>query len=245
MLGGSEVRPATLEITRGETRAVPEPRLMQVLVALAREQGRTVSRDDLIQSCWGGRIVGEDAIHRCAYQLRRLAQRFGGFDLEVIRGVGLRLVEVADASSSKRRRRWPWMAGAARARATVAIAATVFWKSRPATTLMPGVAILRFEAARRPAVKVLARAISDDAERGDGSDPDLRASRDPGRAALSSAGWSAGRATGSRRPSISDARTQANIWSGGRGWRAPARTGGGAGCGKLSCGAVPYQRRLH
>jgi len=72
---------------------------MQVLVALARERGEIVSRDDLIASCWAGRIVGEDAINRCTFRLRRLAQGVGGFELETIPRVGYRLTETGAASS--------------------------------------------------------------------------------------------------------------------------------------------------
>lgn len=90
-LGGLEVRPAKLEVVAGERREALEPRIMQVFVALARQIGEVVSRDDLIQSCWGGRIVGEDAIHRCISRLRRLAETFGGFAIETVPRVGYRL----------------------------------------------------------------------------------------------------------------------------------------------------------
>jgi len=70
-LGRVVVRPAKLEAVAGERREVLEPRIMQVLVALARRRGEVVSREDLIQSCWAGRIVGEDSIHRCISRLRR------------------------------------------------------------------------------------------------------------------------------------------------------------------------------
>jgi len=65
---------------------------MQVLVALARAAGAIVSRDDLITTCWSGRIVGEDAINRVISRLRRLADETGGFRIETITKVGYRLV---------------------------------------------------------------------------------------------------------------------------------------------------------
>jgi hypothetical protein len=37
---------------------------MEVLVALARANGAVVSREALIESCWGGRTVSDDAIER-------------------------------------------------------------------------------------------------------------------------------------------------------------------------------------
>lgn len=48
---------------------------MQVLVALHRRMGSVVSRDELTQSCWEGRVVGEDAINRCLAKVRRLVER--------------------------------------------------------------------------------------------------------------------------------------------------------------------------
>jgi DNA-binding winged helix-turn-helix (wHTH) protein len=47
-LGGHDARPSTRELViQGQPRVV-EPRVMQVLVALARRRGEVVSRDDLI-----------------------------------------------------------------------------------------------------------------------------------------------------------------------------------------------------
>lgn len=70
-----------------------EPRVMQVLVQLARAAGGVVSRDDLIGCCWEGRIVGDDSINRVISRLRKAsAERDGGFTIETIPRVGYRLV---------------------------------------------------------------------------------------------------------------------------------------------------------
>src|ERR1700754_2669491 len=87
-LAGLEVRPATLEVIAGERRDQLEPRIMQVLVALARRQGEVVSRDVLVASCWGGRIVGDDSINRCISRLRKLAQATAAFAIETVPRVG-------------------------------------------------------------------------------------------------------------------------------------------------------------
>ena len=92
VLGSLQVRPATREVEWPGGREVLQPRVMQVLVVLARAQGAVVSRDDLIASCWDGRIVSEDAINFVVGQLRKLAQRTGAFHLETISRVGYRLV---------------------------------------------------------------------------------------------------------------------------------------------------------
>ncbi|HWY66350.1 MAG TPA: winged helix-turn-helix domain-containing protein [Rhizomicrobium sp.] len=98
-LGVIEVRPATREVVAGGVPEVLEPRVMQVLVALARRRAEVVSRDELILSCWGGRAVGDDAINRCIARIRRLAETHGGFFLETIPRVGYRLIEVAPATA--------------------------------------------------------------------------------------------------------------------------------------------------
>jgi DNA-binding winged helix-turn-helix (wHTH) protein/tetratricopeptide (TPR) repeat protein len=105
-LAGLAVRPATLEVLAGDRREVLEPRVMQVLVALAHKRGEMVSRDELIRLCWGGRIVGEDAITRCLARLRKLAQIHGGFEIETVPRVGVRLVELSPAAGTPPRRRY-------------------------------------------------------------------------------------------------------------------------------------------
>ncbi|HWI86958.1 MAG TPA: winged helix-turn-helix domain-containing protein [Sphingomonas sp.] len=72
---------------------VLEPRVMQVLIALARAEGNIVSRDDLTRSCWEDRIVGEDAINRVISRLRRVAGGIGAgsFRIETVTKVGYRL----------------------------------------------------------------------------------------------------------------------------------------------------------
>lgn len=94
-LGRVEARPQLRQIVRDDgSQAVLEPRVMQVLVALARADGAIVSRDDLITACWDRRIVGEDAINRVISRLRRAAEDMGGasFRIETVTKVGYRLV---------------------------------------------------------------------------------------------------------------------------------------------------------
>ena len=71
-----------------------EPRVMQVLVALARSTGTILTRDDLTERCWTGRIVGEDAITRVMSRLRKLSDTIGNgiFTIETLTKVGYRLV---------------------------------------------------------------------------------------------------------------------------------------------------------
>ncbi|MEZ0244768.1 MAG: transcriptional regulator, partial [Sphingomonas sp.] len=93
-LGGVTVLPPlrTLRCADGSEQVI-EPRVMQVLVALAEADGAIVTRDALTRRCWEGRIVGEDAINRVISRLRRSAGECGGaFRIETVNKVGYRLV---------------------------------------------------------------------------------------------------------------------------------------------------------
>lgn len=104
-LGPAEVQPAVRAFIVGDVRETLEPRVMQVLVALARRRGEVVSRDELTDCCWNGRIVGDDAVSRCIAAIRRLATTHGGFSLETIPRVGYRLVEETTAAQGADRLR--------------------------------------------------------------------------------------------------------------------------------------------
>jgi DNA-binding winged helix-turn-helix (wHTH) protein len=106
------VRPSLREVDGGARRDILEPRVMQVLVTLAALRGRVVSRDELIESCWEGRVVGEDAINRTISRLRRLADRFEcAFEIDTVARVGYRLREGLSRSaawSPAKPLRWSW-----------------------------------------------------------------------------------------------------------------------------------------
>lgn len=89
-LAGLLVRPSRREAGEGAERRVLEPRVMQALVVLAAEPDEVVSRDDLVERCWG-RIVGDDAINNCVAKVRRLGEQTGAFGIETIPRVGYRL----------------------------------------------------------------------------------------------------------------------------------------------------------
>src|SRR6185436_555770 len=99
-LGSLQVRPSLREVSAAGEREVLEPRVMQVLVALARRPDQVVSRDQLIDACCAGRVVGEDAINRCIARVRRLAETHGGFSVETIARVGYRLTVAAGAAAT-------------------------------------------------------------------------------------------------------------------------------------------------
>jgi DNA-binding winged helix-turn-helix (wHTH) protein/Flp pilus assembly protein TadD len=93
-IGKAEFRPATREVFFAGESFVIEPRVMQLLVALRRAKGGLVSKVDLADLCWEGRIVGDDAIHRVVSRLRSVAEKHAGgeFHVETVKKVGYRLV---------------------------------------------------------------------------------------------------------------------------------------------------------
>jgi DNA-binding winged helix-turn-helix (wHTH) protein len=114
-LGAALIKPSACEVVGPTTRQSVEPRVMQMLVALADAKGSTVTRDALIESCWDGRIVGQDAINRAAMHVRQISRGVaaGSFEIQTIPKIGFRLI-VKDAASEAaaaappRRRRWVW-----------------------------------------------------------------------------------------------------------------------------------------
>ena len=128
-LGAVEVHPSLSEVEWQGAREALQPKVMQVLVALAHARGEVVSREGLIDACWGGRAVGDDAIHRCIAQLRRLAGRTGAFTVETIPRVGHRLTVDGPAA---RRDRWRPILIAFVAMLAATVAVGTWWTLRGA-----------------------------------------------------------------------------------------------------------------
>ncbi len=70
-LGPWMVRPSLSELSLDGASTRLEPKVMQVLVALAASAGRTVGKDELLDRCWGHRNVSPDVLTRCISLLRR------------------------------------------------------------------------------------------------------------------------------------------------------------------------------
>ncbi len=92
-LGTLDITPSTREVRHGDRAEIAEPRAMQVLTALYQAGGAVVSRDALLQRCWDGRIVGDDAINRSIAKARQMADLTAppAFIIETIPRVGYRL----------------------------------------------------------------------------------------------------------------------------------------------------------
>jgi tetratricopeptide (TPR) repeat protein len=93
-LGALHVRPSICQVVFGRDPIDLQPKIMQVLVALARAQGRVVSLEDLLAICWGDVVVGDGSVHRCVARLRRLSvdEAPGVFSIVSQARVGYRLV---------------------------------------------------------------------------------------------------------------------------------------------------------
>lgn len=105
-LGRTRVRPALRQFATDNSQRLIEPRVMQVLVALARRANTVVSRDELVDLCWAGRIVGEDAIQRAIAKVRRLGEASNAFVIETIAKVGYRLIPTEPHAAVTADREW-------------------------------------------------------------------------------------------------------------------------------------------
>lgn len=113
-----------------------QPQTLKVLAVLAARSGDVVTREELVQLCWDGRIVGEDVINRSISLLRQFAEKSGGFEIETIPRTGYRLIEhVSDEATGARVSAWPIgtrrsvLAYAAIATAAVATGGWLIWKA--------------------------------------------------------------------------------------------------------------------
>jgi len=70
-LGPWQVQPDLNQLVRrGEMRHVT-PKAMDLLVCLARREGRLVSKDEIHREVWPDAFVTDDALTRCIAELRR------------------------------------------------------------------------------------------------------------------------------------------------------------------------------
>jgi len=105
-LGPAHIHPALLQIRHaGETQLI-ERRVMQMLVALHRAEGVPVSREDLIEECWGGLAVSDDAITQCVSKLRRAVGGIPGVQVTSVPRVGYRLAVEKDGTTDVVSRRF-------------------------------------------------------------------------------------------------------------------------------------------
>lgn len=99
-LGLAQVSPSRRSIDGPGGTALVEPRVMQVLTALAEARGNVVTREYLFRRCWGNPFVGDDSLNRAIAGARRLASSVAdnSFTIENIPRTGYRLVETTAAA---------------------------------------------------------------------------------------------------------------------------------------------------
>ena len=121
-----------------------QPQNLKVLIALARNRGRLVTREALVDLCWDGRFIGDDVINRAISTLRQFAERAGGFAIETVPRAGYRLVETRRIS-----KRGLWMIAAAVAvLVVVAVTTALIGLGRSqADASAPTIALLPFTSA--------------------------------------------------------------------------------------------------
>jgi DNA-binding winged helix-turn-helix (wHTH) protein/TolB-like protein len=160
LLGGARIDPPAHEITLHRKSERMQPQTMKVLVALHDKTGQVVTREELVDRCWDGRIVGDDVINRSILLLRRFAQESRGFRIETVPRAGYRLVESPAAVPPPKRAR----IGAACAVAVgCAALAAWLWTSRPQRSQglppAPNVSVMPFIAETKdPLVRQVAEA---------------------------------------------------------------------------------------
>lgn len=79
-LGKVTVDPQSGIISGPASHVQVDLKVMAVLVLLAKHAGEVVSREVLLAKVWPGTVVGDDALSRCIYQLRRHLRQAGGND---------------------------------------------------------------------------------------------------------------------------------------------------------------------
>jgi DNA-binding winged helix-turn-helix (wHTH) protein len=70
-LGGWLVQPSLNRLSRGDERVQIRPRLMDVLIFLAKHPGEVVSKDEIIAAVWARRFMAESVLTRSIAELRR------------------------------------------------------------------------------------------------------------------------------------------------------------------------------
>lgn len=68
------VSPSACRVFAGAEESRVEAQTLTALIASARANGATVSRDDLINACWDDRVVSDDAATLTIAKVRALAK---------------------------------------------------------------------------------------------------------------------------------------------------------------------------
>ena len=156
-IGDWEVLPGKGVLRSADAEIQPEPKVFEVLLALAKRDGDLVSKDELVDEVWDGRPTADEPIIRCIAQLRKhLGDRERPYRyIETLTRRGYRLIppvepgaESARAAgdhepSPPSRLSWRWMAIAAGV-VVLAIAMYQRWVTPDVDDGIRSVAVLPF-----------------------------------------------------------------------------------------------------
>lgn len=148
-VGGAAIDPISRDADHPGGRERLQPQPLKVLISLVRRKGEVVTRSELIDSCWDGRIVGEDVINHAISVLRDFARRTGGFWIETVPKAGYRLVEHGGPKSQlpeATKPLWRRKSAILASLAAVAAGSGAFYSMRTARAEPARVAVLPFEA---------------------------------------------------------------------------------------------------
>jgi len=100
-LGGWRVEPARGALVRDGKETRLEPRLMDLLLLFAASGGRVIAKDEIVETVWGGRAIGDDTMAAAISRLRAALgetrqQRF----IETLPKRGYRLVAQSGGATS-------------------------------------------------------------------------------------------------------------------------------------------------
>jgi TolB-like protein/DNA-binding winged helix-turn-helix (wHTH) protein/tetratricopeptide (TPR) repeat protein len=159
--------PSDDTLTRGTDSLKIEPRMMRLLLCLAKAQGAVVSQDHLLTEVWAGVVVGPASIYQSVSHLRKVLGDLGSPPtyIETVARKGYRLIapvhgpevvqpptparepptaviEAVDSATKGGRFRWMWWLTAA---AVVAFATVgVVWLRLVPAEIVPSIAVLPF-----------------------------------------------------------------------------------------------------
>jgi TolB-like protein len=89
-----QIFPKACRVEANHAATSVEPKVMELLVLLARANGQNVTREEIVGACWEGRVVSDDAITRTLGKARKIATLTDppAFRIETRPKVGVRLV---------------------------------------------------------------------------------------------------------------------------------------------------------
>jgi eukaryotic-like serine/threonine-protein kinase len=90
--GGIELDESTLELRRGGRPLAIEPKPLEVLMLLVRQPGAVVTKDELLDQVWAGRVVSESVLTKCVAKLRDVLGDDEQAVIKTVHGFGYRLM---------------------------------------------------------------------------------------------------------------------------------------------------------